>query len=52
MFIKAKSKTRHFKSNDHKILDQRKHKKLTIYNPNIDNIEKKFYNHISEFDNM
>ena len=51
IFIKPKSKFRHFKSNNHKNLDKHKHIKLTINNPNIDNIDKLFYTHINEYDN-
>ena len=50
MFIKPKSKSRHFKSNNHKILDKHKHIKLTINNPETDNIDKIFYSHINEYD--
>ena len=46
MFIKPKSKSRHSKSNNHQSLDMRKHIKLTINNPNIDDIDKIFYIHI------
>ena len=51
MFIQPKSKSRHFKTKNHKILDKHKHMKLTINNPNIDNIDKIFYTHINEYDN-
>ena len=51
MFIKPKSKSRHFKSNNHKELDKYKHIKLTINNPNIDNIDKIFYTPNNEYDN-
>ena len=44
-------KSRHFKSNNHKNLDNHKHVNLTIDNPNIDNIDKKFYTNINEYDN-
>ena len=45
IFIKPKSKSKHLKSNNHKNLDQHKHIKLTINNPNIDNID----SHIKEY---
>ena len=51
MFIKTKSKSKHFRSNNYKNLDKLKHIKLTINNPNIDNIDKIFYTHINENDN-
>ena len=50
MFIKPKSKSRHFKSNNHKNLDSHKHIKITINNPNKENIDKIFYTHIKEYD--
>ena len=49
MFIKPKSKSKHFKSNNHKNLDKHKHIKLTIDNPNIDELDKVFYAHINEY---
>ena len=51
MVIKPKSKSRHFKSYNHKKLDRHKHVKITINNPNMDNIDKIFYIHINEYDN-
>ena len=48
MFIKPKSKSKHFKSNGHKYFDKHKHIKLTIDNPNIDDLDKIFYNHLNE----
>ena len=42
MVSKPKSKSRHFKSNNHKHLAKHKHIKLTIDNPNFDNIDKIF----------
>ena len=51
MVIKPKSKSRHFKSNNHKKLAKHKHIKLTIDNPNLDNIDKLFYTYINEYDN-
>ena len=50
VFIKPKSKSKHFKSNNHKNLDKHKHIKLTINNHNIDNTHKIFYTHIKEYD--
>ena len=52
MFIKPKSKSRHYKSKNQKNLDKHKHIKLAINDPNVDNIDKKFYTHINEYDNM
>ena len=51
MFIKPKSKSKHFKSNNHKNLDKQKPIKLTINNPDIDSIDKILYTHINEYDN-
>ena len=51
MFGKPKSKSRHFKSTNHKILDDHKHIKFTIDNPNIDNIDGIFYTCNNEYDN-
>ena len=45
-----KSKSRHFKSNNHKFLDKHRHIKLTIDNPN--NIDEIFYNHIKKYNTM
>ena len=50
MRIRPKSKSRHFKSNNHNHLDKQKHIKLMIKNPVIDNIGKIFYSHINEYD--
>ena len=50
MVIKPKSKSRHFKSNNHKNLAKHKHIKLTIDNPNLDDIDKIIYNYINEYD--
>ena len=51
MFIKPKSKSKHFKSKNHKYLDKQKHIKITIDNPNIKNIDEIFYSHIIEYNN-
>ena len=51
MFNKPKSISRHLKSNNHKNLGKNKHIKLTIINPNIDNIDKIFYIDFNEYDN-
>ena len=48
IFIKLKSKYKHFKSNTNKEFDKRKHIKLTIENPNINNINTIFYAYIIE----
>ena len=50
MFIKSKSKSKHFKSKNHKNLGKHSYIKLTDNNPNIDNIDKIFYNHINEYE--
>ena len=50
-FIKPKSKSKQFESNIHKNLDKHKHIKVTINNPKLDNIDKKFYTHLNEYDN-
>ena len=50
--IKRKSKTKHFKSINHKNLDKHEHIKLTIDNPNINNIDEIFYNHIKKYNTM
>ena len=50
MVIKPKSKSRHFKSNNHKNLAKHKHIKLTIDNPNLDDIDKIIYDYINEYD--
>ena len=51
IFIKPKSKSKHFKSKNHINLDKHKHIKLTINNPNINNIDEKFYTRINEYNN-
>ena len=50
--IKPKSKSKHLKSNNHKKLNKHKHIKITIDNPNINNIDEIFYNHIKEYNIM
>ena len=45
-FIKPKSKYKHFKSNIQKELDKWKLMKLNIENPDINNIERAFYEYI------
>ena len=47
-FMRAESKYKHFKSTIHKEFDRYKHIKLTIENPNINNIDEIFYNYIIE----
>ena len=51
IFVKPKSKSKHFKSRNHIHLDKQKHIKLTIDNPNIDNIDEIFYSHIKDYNN-
>ena len=51
MIIKTRKKSRHFESNRHKKLDKNKHIKLTIDNPNLDDIDKLIYTYINEYDN-
>ena len=46
IFVKPRSKWKHFKSNIFKELDKCKHKKLTIGNPDINNIDRAFYEYI------
>ena len=46
--IKLESKNNQFKSNIHKEFDKCKHIKLTIENPNINNIDEIFYEYIIE----
>ena len=41
--IKLKSKNKHFKSNIHKEFDKCKHVRLTIENPNINDMDRLFY---------
>ena len=52
VYIKPRSKSRHFKSINHKKLDKHSHIKLTIDNPNRDNIDEIFYNHIKKYNAM
>ena len=49
MFMKPKSKSKHFESDWLKNLDRHKHIKLTIDNPNLDDIDKIFYTYVNEF---
>ena len=42
MFIKPKSKSRHFKSKNQKNLDKHKHIEITINNPKVEKIDKIF----------
>ena len=51
MCIQPKNKSRHFKSYNQNNLDSIKHIKLTNDNPNKDNIDKKLYTYINEYDN-
>ena len=46
--IKLKSKNKHFNSNIHKEFDRLKHIKLTIENPNINDIGEIFYAYLIE----
>ena len=50
-FVKPKSKSKHFNSNNHIYLDKHKHIKVTIDNPNIINIDEIFYTLINEYNN-
>ena len=50
IFIKVKSKDRHFKWNTHKELDECKHKKFTITNPDMNDIDNTFYESIIQHD--
>ena len=52
VYVKPRSKSKHFKSNNHKKLDMHRHIKLTIDNPNINNIDEIFYSHIKEYNTM
>ena len=52
VFIKPGSKSKHFKSVNHKTLNKHRHIKLTIDNPNINNIDEIFYNHIKKNNTM
>ena len=52
VYIKPGSKSKHFKSISHKNLDKHRHIKLTIDDPNIDNIDEIFYNHIRKYNAM
>ena len=45
--IKLKSKNKHFKSNIHKEFDKCKHIKLTIGNPNINDIDEIIYAYLT-----
>ena len=47
--IKLKSKNKHFKTNIHKEFDRCKFIKLTIENPNINDIDEIFYAYIIEY---
>ena len=49
MFMKLKSKSKHFESDWLKNLDRHKHIKLTIDNPNLDDIDKIFYTYVNEY---
>ena len=51
IIVKPKSKSKHFKSKNHINLDKHKLIKVTIDNPNINNIDEKFYTHIIEYNN-
>ena len=51
MFIKPKSKSKHFNSKNHTHVDRQKHIQTTIDNPNINNIDEIFYSHINEYNN-
>ena len=51
MFNKSKNKYRHAKSNNHKNSDKHKHIKITIDNPNTDNIDKIIYTYFNEYNN-
>ena len=46
--IKLKSRNKHFKSTNHKEFDRCKHVKLTIENPNINDLDRVFYSYIIE----
>ena len=48
IFIKPRSKKKHFISKTHKEFGKGKHKKLTIGNPNIKIVDKIFHAYISE----
>ena len=48
IFIKSKSKYKHFKSNNHKEFDKCKHIKLTIEKPDINRIDDGYYSYIIE----
>ena len=52
VYIKPRSKSKHFNSTNYKNLDKHRHIKLTIDNPNIDNIDEIFYNHIKKYNTM
>ena len=45
-FIKPKNKHKHIKSNTHKEFDKRKHIKFIMENPDINNVDRAFYEYI------
>ena len=45
-FVKPKSKYKHFKSNTHKEFDICEHIKITIENPDTNNVDISFYEYI------
>ena len=45
-FLKPKSKYKHNKSKTHKTFNKCKHIKLIIENPDINNVDRAFYEHI------
>ena len=47
-FIKPKSKNKHFKSNIHEEFDICQHRKLTIENPDINDVDRAFFAYIIE----
>ena len=51
VFSNLKSKSKHFKTKNHKNLDKHRHIKLPIDYPNIDDIDKIIYIYNNEFDN-
>ena len=52
IFVKPKSKSKHFRSKNHINIDKHKHIKVTIDNPNINNIDEIFYTHINGYNIM
>ena len=48
IFIKTQSKHEHFMSNSHKEFNKCKHTKLTLENPDINNVGGAFFEHIIE----